>query len=121
MLAKNFEDLDIWKKAREIVNLVYDDFRSNKDYRYRDQVTSAAVSIMNNIAEGHGRESKKEFFHFLNIAKSSCNEVKNLYYIAEDQKYLAQEICIHRRDLCEHEKNSIAKLMNYLKYGSKKL
>ncbi len=120
MLAKNFEDLEIWKKAREIVNLVYDDFRFHKDYRFRDQVTSAAVSIMNNIAEGHGREGKREFFHFLNIAKASCNEVKNLYYIAEDQKYLEPEICTQRRNLCEHEKNAIAKLMNYLKFGSKK-
>lgn len=70
---------------------------------------------MNNIAEGYGRESKKEFHQFLNILKSSCNEVKNMYYITEDLIYLAPEICQSRRIRCDYEKNSIAKFMKYLK------
>lgn len=115
MLAKGFEDLDIWKLAREIVKDVYADFITCRDFEFRNQINKAAISIMNNIAEGHGRESRKEFHQFLNIAKASCNEVKNMYYIAEDLKYLFDEACVARRIKCEHEKNSIARLMNYLK------
>ena len=115
MLVKKFEDLDIWKLGREIVRDVYKDFCNCKDYEFRNQINKAAISIMNNIAEGYSRESKKEFHQFLNIAKSSCNEVKNMYYIAEDLNYLATELCNTRRTRCEHEKNAIAKLMKYLK------
>jgi four helix bundle protein len=115
MLVKRFEDLDIWNLGREIVRDVYGDFATCKDFEFRNQINKAAISIMNNIAEGYGRESKKEFHQFLNVAKSSCNEVKNMYYIAEDLGYLVTEICNARRIRCEHEKNSIAKLMKYLK------
>jgi len=115
MFAMGFEDLEIWKMAREIVKDVYLDFGSCRDFEFRNQINSAAISIMNNIAEGHGRESKKEFHQFLNIAKSSCNEVKNMYYIAEDLNYTDKTTAENRRSRCEHEKNSIAKLMYHLK------
>jgi four helix bundle protein len=115
MFAKSFEDLEIWKMAREIVKDVYLDFSACRDFEFRNQINSAAISIMNNIAEGHGREGKKEFHQFLNISKSSCNEVKNMYYIAEDLNYLDKEISEKRRSRCDHEKNAIAKLMYHLK------
>ena len=75
MLAKSFEDLEIWKMAREIVKDIYQDFSSCKDFDFRNQINRAGISIMNNIAEGFSRESKKEFHQFLNIAKGSCGEV----------------------------------------------
>ncbi len=46
---KNFEDLDIWKNSRIVTKLVYQDFRSNRDFGFRDQIQRASVSIMNNI------------------------------------------------------------------------
>jgi len=45
---KNFEELDIWLFARELVNLIYSDFRNCKDFTFKNQVTSAGISIMNN-------------------------------------------------------------------------
>jgi four helix bundle protein len=115
MFAKSFEDLEIWTMAREIVRDVYKDFAACRDFEFRNQINSAAISIMNNIAEGHGREGKREFHQFLNISKSSCNEVKNMYYIAEDLNYLNKETAEILRARCEHEKNAIAKLMYHLK------
>lgn len=115
MLAKSFEDLEIWKMAREIVKDIYRDFSSCKDFDFRNQINRAGISIMNNIAEGFSRESKKEFHQFLNIAKGSCGEVKNMYYIAEDLNYLDQNTAEIRRKRCDHEKNSLAKMMLHLK------
>jgi hypothetical protein len=44
---KNFEDLELWKMARELVSLVYSDFRDCKDHDFRHQITGAGISIMN--------------------------------------------------------------------------
>ncbi|RPH28707.1 MAG: four helix bundle protein [Bacteroidales bacterium] len=114
-LATRFEDLEIWKIAREIVNNIHNDFSEIKDYSFKNQIYSEGFSIMNNISEGFGRESKQEFHRFLDFAKGSCCEVKNMYYIAEDLKYLDAETSHKRREKCELEKNSIAKFMKYLK------
>jgi four helix bundle protein len=48
--VKDFEDLEIWQLARELLNLIYDDFRYCKDYNLKDQIISAGLSIKNNIA-----------------------------------------------------------------------
>ena len=48
---KNFEDLEIWKISRELVNLIYSDLRKCHDFAFRDQITRAGISSMNNIAE----------------------------------------------------------------------
>jgi four helix bundle protein len=104
MLVTKFEDLEMWKLAREIVKDIYSDFRLIKDFEFRNQITSAGISIMNNISEGFSRESKKEFHQFLNIAKGSTSEVKNMYYIGEDQNYIESNLAESRRERCEKEK-----------------
>jgi four helix bundle protein len=116
---KDFEDLEIWKMARELVNLIYSDFRDCRDYGFSDQITRAGVSIMNNISEGFCRNSDSEFRQFLNISKGSSGEVKNMYYIAEDQKYIDTAISIERRNKTQRLINSISSLMKYLKTSTK--
>ena len=88
VFAENFEDLKIWKEARRLVKESYEKFRSYKDYGFRDQIQRAAISIMNNIAEGFGRKTKIFFAHFLDLAKGSSCEVKSMTYAAEDLGYL---------------------------------
>jgi four helix bundle protein len=113
--VKDFESLEIWKMARAIVNLIYSDFRDCRDYGYKDQITRAGISIMNNISEGFCRTTDAEFRQFLNISKGSSGEVKNMYYIAEDQSYVDSEISIDRRNKIQRLINSTSKLMKYLK------
>jgi four helix bundle protein len=82
-----FEDLDAWKRARELVNGVYSLCRDSgvaKDFGLRDQVQRAAVSVMSNIAEGFERTGLAEKIHFYNIARASCGEVRSLLYVAGD-------------------------------------
>lgn len=112
---KNFEELEIWKSSRELVNLIYSDFKFCKDFTFKNQVTSAGISIMNNISEGFCRNSDKEFRHFLNISKGSSGEIKSMYYIAEDQGYISKDICEIRRNKCQQIINCTGKLMTYLK------
>lgn len=113
--VKKFEELEIWILARELVNLIYSDFRSCKDFTFKNQITGAGISIMNNISEGFCRSGDAEFRHFLNISKGSSGEVKNMYYIAEDQKYISTDVALNRRDRYEMLINSTGKLMSYLK------
>jgi len=111
---QNFEDLDIWKMSREMVKQVYSDFTKCRDYAFRDQITRAGVSIMNNISEGFCRKSDTEFRHFLNISKGSTGELKNMYYIAEDLKYMEPETASERRNSCQKLMNSLGGFIKYL-------
>lgn len=93
-IFNKFEDIKAWQRARELTRLVYettakDDFK--KDHGLRDQIRRACVSIMANIAEGHGRLSDKEFANFLNIARGSAMEVKSHLYVALDLNLITQD------------------------------
>ena len=98
MTIQRFEDIEAWKEARALVNFVYKAIGLNemfrKDYRLANQIQSAAVSTMSNIAEGFSRRSNKEFIQFLFISKSSAAEVQSQLYVALDQKYISQDIFI---------------------------
>jgi len=88
---KQFEDLDIWQKARELTSLVYElssKGEFSKDFGLRDQVRRSSVSILSNISEGFERGSNKEFIRFLSYAKGSCGELRAQLYVSLDQKYI---------------------------------
>ena len=113
--VKNLEDLEVWKISRELINLIYSDFRKCKDFTFKDQITRAGISSMNNISEGFYRNSDSEFRHFLNISKGSAGEIKSMYYIAEDQKYILTETADERRKLAQRLINANGSLMRYLR------
>ena len=112
---KNFEDLEIWKMSREFVNLIYSDFCKCRDFSFKDQISRAGLSVMNNISEGFCRNSDAELRQFLKISKGSSGEVKSMYYIAEDQKYVSAEIANDRRIKAQKLINGISSFMKYLK------
>ncbi|HNW57085.1 MAG TPA: four helix bundle protein [Bacteroidales bacterium] len=116
---KNFEELAIWNMSRELVNLIYSDFRNCRDYGFKDQICRAGISIMNDISEGFCRGGNAEFRHFLNFSKGSSAEVKSMYYIAEDQKLINADLATDRRNKSQRIINSIGVLMKYLKSGEK--
>lgn len=97
MKIEQFEDIIAWQKAKELTILVYKIFKSNRDFCFRDQMQRAAVSIMNNIAEGFERRTNKEFKNFLFIAKGSCAEVRSMTDLALELDYVSRP---------EHEKLS---------------
>ena len=103
-----FEDILAWQKAKELNVQLYKAFKPCKDYYFRDQILRAALSIMNNIAEGYGRHGNKEFRQFLFIAKGSSSEVRSMLYLATEFKYLDQKQFVSLYDLTEE----IAKLLH---------
>ncbi len=83
MSYTSFEDLEVWKRSARLAVKVYDALRDCRDYRLKDQMTRAAVSIASNIAEGAERDSKSEYIRFLHIAKGSSAELRTQVYIAQ--------------------------------------
>lgn len=84
-----FEDLEIWKIAVDILDMCMDvsEILEKKHlYRFAEQLRAAGLSISNNIAEGSGSNSNKEFSQFLNYSRRSAFEVANviLYLIHRD-------------------------------------
>lgn len=84
MAYRSFEELEVWKRSCQLSIKIYKALKECKDYRLRDQMTDAAVSIASNIAEGCERQSVREFIHFLHIAKGSAAELRTRLYIAKE-------------------------------------
>jgi four helix bundle protein len=102
-----FENLDIWKKSIEIARKLFDiteELEKKRLYKFAEQLRGTALSASNNIAEGSGSNSKKEFIQFLNIAKRSCFENANMMILFEKRGYLKtdikQTILSEIEDLC---------------------
>ena len=90
---ERFEDIEAWKKARELTRSIYrasSDGSFGRDFALRDQIRRAAISIMSNIAEGFERSGDKEFKNFLSIAKGSTGEVSSQLYIALDAEHISE-------------------------------
>ena len=88
-----FEEIQAWQKAYEVTLLLYKLTGSGnfaRDFGLRDQIRRASVSIMANIAEGHGRRSNIEFANFLNMARGSTAEVQSHLHIARGLEYIPQ-------------------------------
>src|SRR5438128_6106908 len=75
-----FEDLRAWQRARELTDLVYKASAHPpfaRDFAMKNQIRSAALSAMSNIAEGFDRNRNPEFLYLLRVAKSSCGAVRS--------------------------------------------
>lgn len=84
----NFEELKIWQEARRIVGEIYKCTAKNKDFGFNDQIQRAAVSVMNNIAEGHEYGGRTMYQKYLKISLGSCGEVRSMLYLALDLNYI---------------------------------
>ncbi len=85
-----FEDIVAWQKSRELVLKIYNTFKNNKDFGFKNQIERAAVSVMNNIAEGFERRTNNEFKYFLYVAKGSNGEVRSMLYLASDLNKISE-------------------------------
>ncbi|WP_299245085.1 four helix bundle protein [uncultured Aquimarina sp.] len=88
-----YRDLKIWQKSMVSVNNIYLEatkFPKEGIYGLTSQIRRASVSIPSNIAEGYGRENKKEYIRFLNISISSLFEVQTQLEIGKNLSFLKE-------------------------------
>ena len=89
-----FEQLDIWKEANIVSDILFD-YADKADekrlYKFAEQLRAAAMSISNNIAEGSGSFSDKDFDNFLNISRRSVFECANILHIFQRRKIITSE------------------------------
>ncbi|MCP5103154.1 MAG: four helix bundle protein [bacterium] len=110
MARFRFEDLEIWKMAIDTTDTLFDiadQLEKRHLFRFAEQLRGAGLSISNNIAEGSGSSSKKDFSNFLNIARRSNYECANILYVLAKRKLIDQE--------------NLAKLLDDLVHLSKKI
>jgi four helix bundle protein len=93
MMARieRFEDIQSWQQARVLVTIVYKLSNNWKDHSLKSQIRRAAVSIMNNIAEGFERQTNKDFRHFLYMAKGSCAEIRSMLAVIADLEIITAD------------------------------
>jgi four helix bundle protein len=114
---KQFEDLNVWQDARQLVAAVYAASKAgafSQDFGLRDQIRRAAVSTMSNIAEGFERGTRNEFVHFLTIAKGSNGEVRSQLQVALDQKYIGAGDFASLRDSSVSLSKKLSAFIRYL-------
>lgn len=116
--AKRFEELDVWRRSRELTNLIYSFSKSgafSRDFALRDQIRRASISIMSNIAEGFESSTQQTFIKYLGHAKASAGEVRTQLYIVKDQGYISEEdfeIAFEMAEICSKQ---LSRFIQYLK------
>lgn len=88
----DFEKLDVWRMSSRLSADLYLYFKSCKDFGFKDQITRSGLSVPSNIAEGMTRESEREKFRYLSIAKGSCAELRTQIYIGIEVQYIEKEV-----------------------------
>lgn len=88
-----FEKLEVWQEARKINQVIYRltrKFPREELFAMTSQIRRASISVSSNIAEGSGRNSDKDFAHFLEQSYGSLMEVASIFYLAFDEGYVKE-------------------------------
>ena len=91
--VRSYRDLKAWQLSMGLAKEIYEltsSFPQHQMYGLACQMQRAVVSIASNIAEGHERQSTKEFLNFLSIARGSLAELETQLMLAESLGYAPQ-------------------------------
>lgn len=115
---ESYRELIVWQKAMDLVEEVYRLVKllpREETYALSDQMRRAAVSIPSNIAEGHGRNSEREFLRFLSIAQGSRAELDTQIEICIRLKYVDMEQVVTAQKLSNEVGKMLRKMMQNLR------
>jgi len=90
----SYTDLDVWKESRILVKMVYDtviQYPREELFGLQSQIKRSAVSIPSNIAEGCGRNHRKDSLQFFYVARGSAYELETQLYLSFDLNFLSDE------------------------------
>jgi four helix bundle protein len=113
----SYTQLDVWKKARLLVIEIYKmtaNFPKEELYGLTSQMRRAAVSIPSNIAEGCGRQYKKETIQFQFIARGSQYELETELYLSFDLGYITKEQLDKAIELLIESRKLVSGFISYL-------
>jgi four helix bundle protein len=113
-----FQDLKIWQLAIQIANKLFDisdDLEKKRLYRFAEQPRASGMSMSNNIAEGSGSSSKKEFKQFLNMARRSTFENANVLILLQMRKLIGKDTFEKLLDELDHLSRQISNFQKSLK------
>jgi len=116
-----YEDLKIWIKAMDLVELVYElmkEMPADEIYGLTSQIKRCSVSIPSNIAEGAGRNYQKEFVRFLSIANGSTTELETQLLLVARLKFASEEKIKELLRLCDEIKKMNYALQKSIKKSS---
>ncbi len=108
-----FENLEIWQDAIKVSDELFDiadQVEKKRYYRFAEQLRAVGMSISNNIAEGSGSFSNKDFANFLNISRRSVFESANILFILHRRKLIDEET---RNDLLTKLDRLARKVTNF--------
>jgi four helix bundle protein len=88
MAYQSFENLEVWQRGCRLAVDVFRTFSDCASFTMKDQVQRAALSVPSNVAEGHERDSDREFARYLNISQGSCGELRTQLYISRKLEFL---------------------------------
>ncbi len=114
---KSFEEIEVWQLARQFCQDIFNIMQYHglkTDFALKNQINRSSGSIMDNIAEGFGRDGTKEFVNFLSIAKGSANESRSQLHRIFDRNYISDS---EHKALCDKAleiTNKIGGLIAYL-------
>lgn len=115
---QDFRKLKVWEESHQLALMIYritESFPNNEQFGIISQVRRSSVSIPNNIAEGCGRNSDKDFIRFLHIALGSTHETLYLCILSRDLKFLSEENYILIEKQVEKIKAMLLSLMKVIK------
>ena len=95
MAYQSFEDLEVWKRARELkkdITLLVKTFPAEEKFRLTDQLIRSSRSVNVQISEGHGRKTWPERLRFCVIARGSLSETLNHLIDAYDAELISEDI-----------------------------
>lgn len=116
-----YTELEVWKHARELASNIYEltsTYPKTEQFGLTSQMRRSVVSIPSNIAEGCGRQHKKETMHFLSISRGSLYELETQLYVSKDLKFISPEQLVQ----CLLQIETLGKLINgFIRYYHSKL
>ena len=96
MEVRSYRDLVVWQKAMKLAASVYrltKQMPKQEEYRITSQMIRAVTSVPANIAEGHGRGTRKDYAHFVSIARGSLSELETFVLLVQDLALCQPDSC----------------------------
>jgi four helix bundle protein len=117
-MAKRYSELICWQLARDLrreVFILTSKASVNQNFKLRSQLQDASSSACANISEGFGRLTHREFHRFLEVSRSSVNEVEDRLIEFVEKRYLREQDIRTALNLCKRTRVATSRLMESLK------